>query len=246
MAKHAAAAAGAIQRSQQSSLKVRIKSDDSPVTQVDERSEQLIRSTILDQFSQDGFLGEESGEAASANGRRWIVDPLDGTRAYIRGLPTYSCLVALEQDGRVVVGVMYLPALQELYWATAGGGAFCNGETIRVSDCSRLQEANGTGLGHLQHRGTPMGDRLLDLLCDLGYVFGFMDGYSYACVASGRLDLCVNLMDKPWDCAAASVIVREAGGRFSDASGVESIYNGSVVASNGYLQGALLDALASG
>lgn len=220
------------------------KADASPVTAIDRRCEDLIRDGLLSVFKDDGFLGEESGTQNSASGRQWIVDPLDGTRPFIRGIPTYASLIALEEAGEPVVGVMHLPMLNETYWAARGGGAFLNGTPLHVSSIRDLAHAMGSSLGHIEKRGESMGARVLELMGALDYAYGFMDSYSYGCIAAGRLDLCVNLLDKPWDCAAGACIVTEAGGVYSDIHGHRTVHGGSIVLTNGHLHEAVLARLA--
>jgi len=232
--------AGAIQNDNRNSfLEIEKKDDLSPVTQVDRRCEMLIRDVLLAKFPLDGFVGEETDVVMPKNGRRWIVDPLDGTRPYIRGIPTYSVLVALEDHGELVLGIIYLPAMDILCWGQKNNGAFLNGERIHVSSVSELHLAMGSGLGHIEIEEAD-GKNLLKLLRDIDYSYGFMDAYTYVCIASGKIDLCVNLLDKPWDCAAAACIIREAGGTFSDIHGNSSIHNGSIVFSNGQLHKSIL------
>jgi len=245
-AREAAEAAGRIQADMLKNLEtIEIKDDDSPVTEVDRRCEALIRDTLLKSFPDDGFLGEESGHTRGRSGRTWIVDPIDGTRPYIRGIPTYSALVALEESGTPVVGVMRFEGMQQTYWAAVGHGAFRDGTPIRVSTTSSLSNSMGSGLGFLEKRGTPEGDALLALMGRWDYAYGFMDAYSYACVADGRLDLCVNLLDKPWDSAAPACIVAEAGGRFSDLNGRVSVHTGSTALTNGVIHEPVLEAFAT-
>jgi len=242
VARQAAEAAGRLQVEFLDELKqVEFKEDRSPVTEVDRRCEEVIRSILQEAFPDDGFLGEESGRAPGRSNRTWIVDPIDGTRPYIRGIPTYSALIGLEEDGKPVVGVMRLEGMHETYWAALGQGAFCNGRRIHVSETGDLAKATGSGLGFLERRDTTEGRKLLSLMERWDYAYGFMDAYSYACVASGRLDLCVNLMDKPWDSAGPACIVTEAGGRFTDLAGNSSVHGGSTVLTNGRLHAAVLD-----
>jgi histidinol-phosphatase len=222
-------------------LRPDIKSDHSPVTDIDRRCEELIVERIAKRFPSDGILGEEGVNAPGTSGRRWIVDPLDGTRPYVRGIPTYSVLVALEAEGAPVVGVMQLPAMGLTCWAAKGRGAFLNDEAIRVSSTARAAQAMGSGLGFVERAGEASGKALLAFMGQWDYGYGFMDAYTYVCVASGRLDLCVNLLDKPWDCAAAACIVAEAGGRWSDVNGAPSVHNGSIVLSNGVLHQEIID-----
>ncbi|MCU0609996.1 MAG: hypothetical protein MUF22_09560 [Chitinispirillaceae bacterium] len=232
----AATEAGEIQRAFESNPpEIDRKQDRSPVTEVDLRCEELIRSRLLKKFSGDGFMGEESETETGTSGRRWIVDPLDGTRPFLRGIPTYSVLIALEEDSEPVLGVIHLPALGLNCWATKGNGAFLNGKPICVSGTSALGAGMGSALGFVEKAGAPEGRKLLSLMQAWDYAYGFMDAYSYVLVASGSLDLAVNLLDKPWDCASAACIVREAGGRFSDINGKETVHSGSIVLSNGVL-----------
>jgi histidinol-phosphatase len=235
-AKEAARTAGLIQLRGRSRLaRVSRKSDDSPVTVIDRECENSIRKAILSRFPSDGFLGEETGSRTGTSGRTWIVDPLDGTRPYIRDIPTHSVLIALAEGEEPVVGVLHLPAMGETYWARKGGGAFRNGTRIHVSSTRTPGAAIGSGFGFVEKSDRPEGKKLLRLMKQWDYAYGFMDVYSYACVASGKLDVCVNLLDKPWDCAAAACVVAEAGGRFSDIHGRPSVFNGSIVLSNGIL-----------
>ncbi|MFP4014914.1 MAG: inositol monophosphatase family protein, partial [Chitinispirillaceae bacterium] len=203
------------------------KEDRSPVTQVDRECEERIKEILLEGFPEDGFLGEESGTEKDESGRRWIVDPLDGTRPYIRGIPTHSVLIALEQNGTPVLGVIHLPALGLTCHAVKGEGAYINGERIRVSKTAQLQKAMGSMLGYVEFSEEPAGRALLELMRYWDYTYGFMDAYSYVLLASGKLDVCVNLLDKAWDCAAAACIITEAGGSYSSITGEKTIHGGS-------------------
>lgn len=243
----AALEAGKIQlEGRRAALDVEIKGDKSPVTQFDKRCEEKIREIILSEFPDDGFLGEESGESGPPGGRRWIVDPIDGTRPFIRGIPTHSALVALEEDGEPAVGVINLPAMGIICRASKGGGAFLNDEKIRVSTVSKLSNAMGCGFGMIQRAGKPEGLRLDKYLQSLDYAYGFMDAYTYVLIASGKLDTCVNLLDKPWDCAAAACIVSEAGGKFSSIDGEKTVHGGSFVLTNGILHDEVLEIFRNG
>lgn len=234
--------AGALQlKSCQSVQKVSLKTDRSPVTSVDKACEELIRHELLLTFPGDGFLGEESGTVDGPSGRCWIVDPLDGTRPFIRGIPTYSTLIALEEGAIPVVGVIHLPALNLTCWASRNGGAYLNGEPIHVSSTPVPETAMGSALGFREHPEASLREKLLRLMRSWEYAYGFMDAFSYVCVASGKLDVCVNLLDKPWDCAAAACIVTEAGGKFSDVNGAPSVRNGSFVATNAPLHRCTVD-----
>ncbi|MEW6041836.1 MAG: inositol monophosphatase, partial [Elusimicrobiota bacterium] len=197
---------------------------------------------IKKKFPHDGFFGEETGEKASASGRRWIIDPLDGTRPYIYGLPFFSVLIALEENNKVVLGIIHLPALKETYYAVKGKGAFCNKKRIYVSKTKSLLKAHGAILGWNEmkdHRALS----LLKLGSKVNYIFGFNDAYTYGCVACGKMDFSVNILDKAWDNASISIIIKEAGGEFSDLHGKASIYSNSTVVSNGLIHDELIQAL---
>lgn len=241
-AKKAALLAGKVQLEflERTSKRIEIKSDASPVTEVDVKCEALIREILEKEFPEDGFLGEESGESKTRSGRTWIVDPIDGTRPYIRGIPTFSALIALEEKGEAIVGVMNLPGLNECYTASKGGGAFLNDKQVRVSKTASLSEAMGSGLGFTQRPGSDLAVRQLKLFSESNYFYGFMDAFTYGLIASGRLDYSVNLLDKPWDLAAAACIVREAGGRYSTVGGESNVLKNSSVLTNGLLHDAVL------
>jgi histidinol phosphatase-like enzyme (inositol monophosphatase family) len=238
----AALKAGDVQMDMKKNLTgVMRKKDRSPVTDVDRLCESMLRDTLLGKFPQDGFLGEETGRYEGTSGRTWIVDPLDGTRPYIRGIPTHSVLIALEDGGEPVTGVMHLPAMRETYRARKGGGAYLNDTAIHVSTASDISQSMGSALGIIEKAGSSTAGCLAELMKACDYMYGFMDAYSYGCIAAGRLDLCVNLLDSPWDCAAAACVVSEAGGNYSDITGNRNIYNGSIVFTNGILHRTVLD-----
>ena len=228
--------AGSIQlENQYKVLNIEIKQDRSPVTDVDKECEQLIRNELLSAFPDDGFIGEETGNIEEKSGRIWMVDPLDGTRPYIRGIPTYSVLIGLEDKGEFVVGVTHFPAKEETYWASKGDGAFCNNRRIHVSDTKDMSAVMGSSLGFIEKSASPEGQRLLKLMQRWDYTYGFMDAYSYMCVASGKLDVCISLIDSPLDRASAACIITEAGGTYSDLQGNKTVNNSSFVLSNGIL-----------
>ena len=232
----AAKEAGEIQLElRESPLNIERKDDCSPVTQVDKKCEDVIKKIITGAFPDDGFLGEETGESGTSKARRWIVDPIDGTRPYIRGIPTHSVLIALEENGEPSVGVIYLPAMDIMCHAAKGEGAFLNGEKISVSSTDKLSNAMGSAFGFVEYADEPLGRSMLSLMRAWDYTYGFMDAYSYVLVACGKLDVCVSMIDKAWDRAAAACIIKEAGGEFSDISGNKTVHNDSIVFTNGIL-----------
>jgi len=224
---------------------IEFKPDHSPVSYIDRVCEDVIIDTLHKVFPNDGFLGEETGETQGNSGRTWIIDPLDGTRPYLKQIPTYSVLIALVEDNKPRVGVIHLPSLDEVYYAATGMGAYCNTKTIRVSNVKTLNQAYGSAFGHIPNLQTPAAQATLQLMNQWRFAHGFMDAYTYGCIASGRLDAAISLTDKAWDCAPAACIISEAGGRYSDLQGNETIFGGNFVISNGYLHDQLIENLAT-
>lgn len=225
-------------------LRVDHKADASPVTRADREAEAAIRTLIAEAFPADAWLGEESGADAGSGERRWIVDPIDGTRNFIQGIPLWATLVACECAGRIVASAVWIPALDECYEARLGGGARCNGEPITVSDRATL----GDSLWCFEARG------FFDA-AGLGALFdecqrtsrlqrGLSDAYAHMLIASGRADCMIEPRLSLWDMAAPSLIVSEAGGRFSDLAGQPGPYGAGAVISNGLLQDDLLARIA--
>ena len=238
----AAKLAGSVQLEKRHLLNhIEKKLDRSPVTEIDKECENLIKGHLLAHFPTDSFLGEETGNHRGEVSRQWIVDPLDGTRPYIRNIPTYSVLISLEVDLKPVVGVIYLPAMGILCYGSEGAGAFLNDEPIHVSETNSLGDSMGSALGFIEKSDQLEGKNLFSLLHTWDYMYGFMDAFTYVCVASGKLDLSVNLLDKAWDCSAAACIITEAGGMFSDIYGNKTTHNGSIVFSNGKFHNAILN-----
>ncbi len=216
------------------------KADDTPVTATDRESEALIRRRLEAAFPGCGFLGEEGGETATASAVRWIVDPLDGTKKYVRGLPFFGPCIALERDGELQLGVMYLPAMKELFWAERGAGAFLNGQPIAVSSTPTLDRAYVVRGNEMEFFGRGWNASIMAVAAATYHDPGFLDLYSYASLACGRIDAIVMVGEAPWDIAAASVIVEEAGGRLTDFQGRRTVNSGVSVTSNGLLHDALL------
>lgn len=236
LARSLALQAGQMQMSYyQQEIVTQAKPDGSVVTAIDQNCEKLIRCGIEAKFKNDGILGEEFGSKPTNNGRCWIVDPLDGTLPYLRGIPTFSVLIALRHEAKVVVGVIYLPALSLLFYAAKGMGAYCNDQRIHVSKTTRLQDAVGSSLGIITHADKPEGVQLLQLMRNAYVSYGFMDAYTYCAIARGQIDFSVNLLDMSWDRAPAVCLVEEAGGRFSNLNGESAIDGYGTVLSNGIL-----------
>jgi len=205
------------------------KSDDSPVTIADRECEELIVSELRAAFPGDGFLGEEGADQGGTSGRRWIVDPIDGTRDFVRGLSTWSNLIGLEADGEVVLGTCNLAAQGELYWAVRGEGAFVNGKRLSVSSIDRRDRAIACLTAFDNIAASPFADRILDHLAGYWAVRSMGGCQDAILVASGRAEAWFEISAKAWDLAPLQVIAEEAGARFFNFDGGRSIYGGNAV-----------------
>lgn len=224
-------------------LVVEEKPDLTPVTEADRKVEQVLRDRIAADRPDDGVLGEEFGDVAQTGDRRWIVDPIDGTKNYVRGVPVWATLIALERAGELAVGVVSAPALGRRWWAARGEGAHANGREIQVSGVSRIEDAH---LGYDSVRSMAqhgMGEAFLELerRCWRSRAFG--DFWIHMLVAEGALDVAVEPIVAVWDVAPIQVIVEEAGGRFTDLRGEARADGGDVLSTNGHLHDAVLSAL---
>ncbi len=228
------------------SFEVAIKADRSPVTQADREAEEAIVKHLRGAFPEVGFLGEEFGASGSQE-TRWIVDPIDGTKNFVRGLPYWATLIALEEQGAVTLGVVHAPATGDLWWAERGGGAFVNGRALRVSTIDRLADATlvHSSLGLVKRLPTARyWEGFLRLVDRTDRQRGFGDYFGYTFVLRGQAELMVEADLKPWDLAPFKVLFEEAGGRFTDFEGRPTIYSGTALASNGRVHAealALLD-----
>jgi len=222
------------------SLKIDSKRDDTPVTEADRKAESLIRKGITEVFPDDGIFGEEFDEKLSVNGRRWILDPIDGTRSFIHGVPLFGVMIGLEVDREMRVGAVNFPALGEIYYAETGSGAFFNGEAISVSAISDYREATVV-FTEKEYLLDPLSDHPVDSLRhDAGLVRGWGDCYGHMLVASGRAEVAVDKIMSPWDCAALIPVVTEAGGRCFDYTGETTIYGQGLVSTNRFIGDKLL------
>ena len=200
--------------------RVHWKRDRSPVSEADHAADHVIVETIRAAFPDDAILTEESGEAAGPSGRRWIVDPIDGTRPFLRGLPHWSNLIALESGGDIVVGVMNLPALGELYGAARGLGAWRDGERMRVSTGATKPAEAFITLGQLDNAVRGMGPIAFERLVDtVAVARGYGDAWGPALVLSGKLDAWFEHDVAAWDIAPFPVLFEEAGACFTDWKG---------------------------
>jgi fructose-1,6-bisphosphatase/inositol monophosphatase family enzyme len=205
------------------------KSDDSPVTSADRANERLITKLLEEAFPDDGLLGEEGAAREARSGRRWIIDPIDGTRSFMRGIPTWGVMLALEAEAKVVAGACNLAALGELYSAAAGLGAYCNGTRIHCSPAKTPGQAMLclTGFDKVVEHG--FGKRLLPWLTQFWSVRSMGGCMDAMCVASGRAEVWITMEAKTWDLAPLKIIGEEAGARFFNLDGKSSIYGGNCV-----------------
>ncbi|HEX8282990.1 MAG TPA: inositol monophosphatase family protein [Pyrinomonadaceae bacterium] len=216
-------------------FRTRLKGKDNFVTQADLEAEAFLRRRIAERYPEDAIVGEEEGESAGSSGRRWILDPIDGTYSFVHGVPFYGVLVGCEVDGEPAVGVINLPALGECVYAAKGLGCFWNGEPARVSRTGRLEDALllSTDFGSCARHGFGEAAGELQRRASMRRTWG--DCYGYALVATGRADVMLDPALNVWDCAALMPILEEAGGTFTDWQGRRSIHSGNGVATNGAL-----------
>jgi histidinol-phosphatase len=205
------------------------KSDDSPVTEADRACERLITAELGKAFPEDGFLGEEGANDPGWSGRRWIIDPIDGTRDFLRGLPTWSNLIALEVEGEVVLGVCNLVAQGAQYWAVQGDGAWLNKTPIGVSSIDRRDRAILTLTAFNDLAATPLAERMVDYMAGYWTVRSMGGCQDAILVASGRAEAWIELHAKAWDLAPLMILAEEAGCRFFNFDGGRSIHGGNAV-----------------
>lgn len=232
---------------QRNTFTVERKGDDSPVTIADKQAEQLIRAQLQQRFAQDAILGEEFGAQGGTTDYQWIVDPIDGTKSFIGGVPLYSTLVGVVRDRQCVAGVIYLPALDEIVFAARGCGAWhsakgsvpqrCQVSTRKLEDGMFLVSQMDT----FDRRGAGEGFRTLQQSAYVTRTWG--DGYGYLLIATGRGELMVDPIANPWDLAAVQPVVEEAGGKFSSWDGKPHVFGGDGIGSNGLVHEQALLAL---
>jgi histidinol-phosphatase len=232
------------ERFRASDLVVETKPDLTPVTEADRAVERLLRKRIGELRPGHVVVGEEFGTGGAADGpTRWIVDPIDGTKNYVRGIPVYGTLIALEHAGTLEVGVISAPSLGRRWWATRGGGAFANGTPMRVSRVAKLEDAQLCHSGVWLWAEHGLLDQFLELERRCWRGRGFGDFWQHMLVAEGAVDVAVEPEVSLWDVAAVQVIVEEAGGRFTNLAGLPRPDGGSAVSTNGLLHDEALSVL---
>jgi histidinol-phosphatase len=240
----AQAAAGIARSLFQRNVEVRIKADKSPVTEADVRCEIAIREILEARFPSHGFYGEETGIRGRDAESLWLVDPIDGTKAFVREYPMFSTQIALMRGGELVLGVSSAPVYWEVAWAERGNGAFLNGTPITVSPIDTL-EATVLSSGNMKSLALgPKWKRYGELIAGISRVRGYGDFLHYHLLASGKIDAVVETDVNILDIAACVAIVTEAGGHFTDIEGAPiTLESTSVLATNGKVHRAVLDAL---
>ncbi len=223
-------------------LRVDTKSDSTPVTDADERIEEMVREHLGTTRPGHAVLGEEGGSSGEAE-FRWIVDPIDGTKNFARGVPVWATLLSLQHRGEETVAVVSAPALGRRWWAARGGGAHCNGTVLRVSSVADLANATLSFTDVRDFATLGWGEGFTRLAAACRITRGFGDFWSHMLVAEGAIDCGVEPVVNEWDVSAARLIVREAGGAFSDFAGVDHCTGGNAVTSNSLIHGAVLACL---
>ncbi|EKF24514.1 histidinol-phosphatase [Mycolicibacterium hassiacum DSM 44199] len=229
-------------------LRVESKPDLTPVTDADTAVEQVLRGTLAAERPHDLILGEEFGGTAVFAGRQWVIDPIDATKNFVRGVPIWATLIALLRDGIPIVGVVSAPALHRRWWAGAGEGAYTsvNGGEPRRIQVSSVADVAAASLSFSSLSGWAelgLRDRFVALTDTVWRVRGFGDFFSYCLVAEGAVDIAAEPEVSLWDLAALDILVREAGGIFSSLDGEAGPHGGSAVATNGWLHDTVLTSL---
>ncbi|GAB3079072.1 histidinol-phosphatase [Corynebacterium aquatimens] len=237
-----------LERFEAADLQVESKEDDTPVSDADTATEQALRAKIEVARPADAILGEEFGGDVEFGGRQWVIDPIDGTKNYVRGVPIWASLISLLDEGRPVVGVVSAPALARRWYASEGSSAWrtFKGEGVRkigVSDVAELSDASLSISSLSGWRDRGLRENLIGLTDDVWRLRGYGDFLSYCLVAEGSVDIAAEPEVSLWDLAALSVLVTEAGGRFSSLSGEDGPHGGDAVATNGILHDAVLERL---
>jgi histidinol-phosphatase len=211
------------------------KADNSPVTVADRRSEEMLRGLIHEKWPEHALIGEEYGHSAGDSEYTWVIDPIDGTKSFVSGVPFYAVLLALVKDDEPVVGVIHFPALNDTIYARRGGGCYWNGRPARVSEVSKLSDAVllASDLSTFSEYGRQAAWERLIRATYIQRTWG--DAYGYSLLATGRAEVMVDPVMAIWDCGPLQVILEEAGGTFTDWQGTPTIYGGEAVATNGSL-----------
>lgn len=223
---------------------VETKPDSTLVTNADKEIEKLVEERIRSQFPSDGILGEEFGDRPGRSGFRWIIDPIDGTHNFVRRIPLFATLIGIEEEGEVAAGIIHSPEMRETYWASRGLGAYLNGRPIRVSEISKLSEAQLIYPSFSKLANNPRFRQALFELAEMAFRSrGFGDYFGHVLVASGRAEIMMEPDTSPWDMAPIKILLEEAGGVFTDLEGRKTIYGKGAVSANPFLHDQVMRAL---
>ena len=241
LAMEAARKAGDLARGfYETTFDVEKKADNSPVTIADKQAEQLIRQMVTQHFPDDGFLGEEFGDQPGGSGFRWVIDPIDGTRSFVRHIPIWATLIGLEYRGEQIGGIAYIPVFDQMYRALRGDGANVNDHRIQVSTEDQLSESLMCYSSIRWFQSAGREKTFLELVSKTQRQRGFGDFYGFVLVAEGAADLMLEHGVHEWDVSALKAIVEEAGGTFTDWKGTPTTATPDVLATNGKLHAATL------
>jgi histidinol-phosphatase len=229
----------------QTDIATELKSDDSPVTIADRESERLMRRMIEARYPDHSILGEEEGETRPGATYKWILDPIDGTRSFVRGVPLYAVLVGLERDGEMVAGVINCPAVGDLLIAAQGEGCFWNGRRTRVSQTKTLRESlllttDSTAMAHYGRA-----EAYERMVRATAMQRTWSDAYGYVLVATGRAEIMLDPRMSVWDCGALLPVLHEAGGTFTDWKGTPTVYGNEAIGTNGHVYEELMQLIRS-
>ncbi|MBO0767349.1 MAG: histidinol phosphatase [Solirubrobacterales bacterium] len=233
-------------------LEVETKPDLTPVSESDKAAELAIREHLKQVRPDDAVVGEEFGAEEAKNGRRWILDPIDGTKSYVRGMPTWSTLIALQDQGETIVAVVAMPAVARRWWATKGGGAWTLNRALGGGEAERCQVSKVPDLAHAQLGWSGIedwdaegkGEQIIKLARSCWRTRGMGDAWQYMLVAEGAFEIATDPEATLWDLAAPALIVEEAGGTFTSVSGDPDPGTGSGLATNGLVHDRVLAILA--
>ena len=240
-----------LSRYQALDLEITTKPDNTPVTDADKSVEAAITSAIQVQYPTDGIVGEEFG-TSGAKDRYWVIDPIDGTKNFLRGVPTWATLIALVENEKVVASVVSSPALYRRWYATAGGGAFVlegvvagvSNSPARKLSVSKVAAIRDASIGYSDFQGWGARRQAFEKLLDSSWrTRGMGDFWSHMLVAEGAVDVAIEPSLALWDMAALDLIVREAGGRFTSLDGVDGPFGANAISTNGALHSAILEAI---
>jgi histidinol-phosphatase len=223
--------------------KIEKKADMTPVTKADKEAEEIIISTIKKRFPDHGFLGEEFGKENASSEFQWIIDPIDGTKNFIHGLDFYGTVVGLKYQGKIIVGVSNMPSLGELLVASEEEETTLNGKKVSVSTIDSLADAYVTVGGFTGLKNPSYLDAVIEIENKTLNMRGYGDVHGYHLVATGRADIMFEPYTKPWDISAYQIILKQAGGKYSDFYGNEQALSPTSLATNGHLHGIMVTIL---